>query len=101
MKKTRGACRRWRAAQTLPSIEPNVMVVATGGDKRGVGAVTLSQREAQDAAVETERTLEVRDLQMHMTDGDFRVDVSVAHRGLLLQEANTHVNRARSGSTNS
>ena len=68
MKKTRAAGGRWRTAQTLPSIRPNVMVVATGGDESGVGAVTLSQLEAQHPAIEMERTFKIRDLQMHMTD---------------------------------
>ncbi len=44
------------------------MVIATGGDESRAGAVTLGQLEAQDAAIEAERTLKVGDLEMHMAD---------------------------------
>ena len=56
------------------------MMAATGGEESCVRPVTLSQREGQLAAVKAARMLEVGDLEMRKTDGDFRVDLFVAPR---------------------
>ncbi len=50
------------------------MVVAAGRDERRAGPVPHHQFEAEHAAVEPDRALEVRHFQMHVADVDARVD---------------------------
>src|SRR5207249_11754803 len=80
-----GPGRRRPAAAALPGVEADVMVVATGREERGVGSVALRELEAQHAAVEGEGPLEVRDLQVNMTDAGSGIDrpeaLWVAHDG--------------------
>jgi hypothetical protein len=58
----------------VPRIEADVMVVATGGDEGGLIPHSLPQLEAEDAAVEADRAIEIGDLQMDVTDVDARID---------------------------
>ena len=51
-----------------------MVVVVAGGDERGLVAHSLLQLEAEDADVETERALDVRDLQVDVPDVDARID---------------------------
>ena len=44
------------------------MVVAAGRDEGGLRAVALHQREAEHAAVEAERAIEIGDLQVYVAD---------------------------------
>ena len=50
------------------------MVVAARRDERRLIAELLLQLEAEDAAIEVERALEVGDLQMDMADVDARIN---------------------------
>ncbi len=50
------------------------MVVAAGGDEGGVVAPALHQLEAEDAAVEVERAVDVGDLEVDVADVDAGVD---------------------------
>jgi hypothetical protein len=51
-----------------------VVVVAAGGDEGGVGAPTLHQLEAEEAAVEVEGAVDVGDLEVDVADVDAWVD---------------------------
>ncbi len=66
-----GAGRGWLAAERLPGVEADVVVVAAGGEEGGGVAHALRDVEAEDAVVEGERAVEVRDAK-----------VDVAHAGL-------------------
>jgi hypothetical protein len=44
------------------------MMVAAGGNERGLIAVALRQFEAQHTAIEAERALEISDLEVDVTD---------------------------------
>ena len=70
----RGAGRGRLAAEALPGVEADMVVVAAGRDEGGLGAVFLHQREAEHPAVEGERAIEVGHLQMDMADLRARVD---------------------------
>ena len=50
------------------------MVVSAGADEGGRVAVALHHLESEDVAVEGERTIEVRDLEVHVSDVDPRID---------------------------
>src|SRR5688500_10179575 len=79
MKKPGGA-RGWRrTTQTFPCVESNVMVVAASGNECRAAAIALRQLEAQHATVKAKRALKVSDLEMNMTNSDFRVDLFIAH----------------------
>ena len=62
------------AALALPGIEADVVVVVAGGDERGVPAVARLELEAEHAAIEGERPLDVGDLEVGVADADARVD---------------------------
>jgi hypothetical protein len=51
-----------------------VVVVSPGGDESGLVAVPLHLVEAQNVAVETERAVDVRHLEVDVPDVDARVD---------------------------
>lgn len=55
-------------AEAFPRVESDVVMIPAGGDKRSLRAVALHQLEAEDAAVEAERAVEISDLQVHMAD---------------------------------
>ena len=62
MEEAGGAWRWRRAAPALPGVETNMMVIAAGRDEGGLLTVALFQLEAEHAAVEGERAVEVGDL---------------------------------------
>src|SRR5713101_5561691 len=64
---------RRRSAQTLPGVERDVMMIAAGRDEGGAAA-PLRELEAEHAAIELQRPLEIGDLQMHMADPDPAID---------------------------
>ena len=68
------AGRRRVAALALPGVEADVVMVVAGGDEGGVLAVARLQREAEDAAIEGERPLDVGDLEVGVADADARID---------------------------
>jgi hypothetical protein len=72
--KARRATRRWLSAAALPRIEPDVMVVATGAEKGGARAHALGYVESQHPLVESQRSIEIRNLQVHVANIDAGVD---------------------------
>jgi hypothetical protein len=70
MIEARGLSRRRRTASALPSIQPNVMMIAASGQKGGAAPVKLRDLKAQDVAIESEGAIEIGDLQMDVADGD-------------------------------
>src|ERR1043165_607402 len=65
------------AAETLPRVEADVVVIATGGEEgRGV-AEALRELEAEDVAIEADGAFEVGDLEVGVADADFGVDGGV------------------------
>src|SRR5690348_339338 len=65
---------RGPAALRLPRVQSDVVVVAAGGDERGLLAVAGEDVEPQDADVEAERALEVGHLQVHVPDVHAGID---------------------------
>jgi len=61
------AGRRRTAAEALPRVEPEMVVVAAGRDERRLRPETLREFEPEDAAIEIERALQIRDLQMDVS----------------------------------
>ena len=74
MVQARGPRRRRRPAQALPGVQPDVVVVAARRDERRLRAVPLGDLEAEDAAVEPQRPLQVGDLQVDVADADLGID---------------------------
>src|SRR5439155_20744136 len=70
--------RRRRSAPRLPGVEAEVMVIAAGRDERSLVAHALRHVETENVAIEGERPVDVRDLEVDVADVDARVD---AHRG--------------------
>ncbi len=50
----------------FPGVETNVVVISARRNEGCVAAVALGQLETEHAAVKPERTLKIRDLQVHM-----------------------------------
>ena len=70
-----GRARRRRcAAPRLPGVEPDVVVIAAGGDERGVRRPCAGELEAEHAAVEIERPVDVGHLEVDVADVGARVD---------------------------
>ena len=71
-----------------------MVVVAAGGNERGLRAVPLGELETEDVAVERERPREVGDLEMHVADARSRVDaVHGARVGLAVRKTNAGAGR--------
>ena len=62
------AGRRRRAALALPGVEADVVVIAAGRDEGRLRAHALHQLEAEHAAIEGERAVEVGDLEVDVAD---------------------------------
>ena len=73
MVKAGGAGGGRRAAEALPGVEPDMVVIAAGGDE-GRARPAGGHRETQHAAIEIERPLQVGDLQVDMADAHPRID---------------------------
>ena len=71
---TRVPGRRRRAAERLPGVEPDVVVVAAGADERSLLAVARLELEPEHTAPESERALEVGHLQVDVADVDAWID---------------------------
>jgi hypothetical protein len=56
------------AAFAFPGVETDVVMIAAGGDERGVRAQALHQLEAEHAAIEAKCAVEIGDLEMDMPD---------------------------------
>lgn len=70
------------AAKTLPGIKSDVMVVPTGGEKCGRVSKPLRDLQTQNAMIEIEGAIEVRDLKMDMPHSDLGMDGRLAHTEL-------------------
>ena len=68
------AGRRRLPAGALPGVQPDMVMIAAGRDEGRLRPVALHQLEAEHAAIESERTIKIRDLQMHMADADTGID---------------------------
>lgn len=69
------AARRWGwCVLRVPSVEADVMVVATSRDEGGLIANPLLQLEAQGVAVERERPIQIGYLQVNVADVDAGID---------------------------
>src|SRR3954447_20715182 len=79
---------RWRrrAALRLPRVQPEVVVVAARGDEGRLLAVAMLELEAEHAAVEVERAVDVGDLQVHVPDVHARIDRASVHAAIVLRE---------------
>ena len=62
------------AAFRLPRVQADVVVVAAGGDERGLVAVAEHQLEAEHALVEGERAVDVAHLEVNVADVNARID---------------------------
>ena len=51
-----------------------MMMIAAGGQERGLSPKALLQLEAEHAAIKGERAIEIGDLQMNMADANARID---------------------------
>ena len=70
-----GRAGRWRRATLgLPGVEPDVVVIAAGGDERRLVAHPSLLLEAEHVTPEAERAVEVGHLQMDMADVESGVD---------------------------
>lgn len=63
-----GARGGWTAAEAFPGVQADVMMIAARRDEGRLRAEALHQREAEHAAIERQRTLQIRDLEMDMAD---------------------------------
>jgi hypothetical protein len=57
-------------ARGFPGVQPDVVVIATGGDERCFLAHTRLKLEPEDATVKIERAVEVGDLEVDVADDD-------------------------------
>ena len=62
------ARRRRRAAKAFPGIQAQMMMVATCRNKGRLVAISRLQLESQNAAIEIQRFLDIRNLQVHMAN---------------------------------
>src|SRR5215218_9255798 len=74
MEETGRVARRRRRAFRLPRAQTDVVVIPAGSDERRLLAVAVHHLEAEDAAVEADRTLEVADLEVNVSDVDAGID---------------------------
>ena len=63
-----GARGGWAAVEAFPGIQADVMMIAARRNEGRLRAEALHQREAEHAAIERQRTLQIRDLEMDMAD---------------------------------
>jgi hypothetical protein len=81
-----GAGGRGRATPTLPGVQADVVVIATGREK-GRGAHVEEQIETQQVAIEADRPPKIGDPEMHMPDAGFCWDGTMGHRNLQIESA--------------
>src|SRR5262245_8659699 len=68
--KAGAAGRRGRTAAALPGVEADMVVVSASRYEGRLMAVALGQRESKHAAIECERAVEIRDLEVDVPDLD-------------------------------
>src|SRR5260370_26455178 len=74
MVETGAAARRRRTATALPGIEADMVVIAAGRNEGCLAATALGQRESEHAAVEGQRPVEIRDLEVDVAYPDGSID---------------------------
>src|SRR5262249_715836 len=87
MVEARGTRRWWIAAAAFPRIEPDVMVIAAGGNKCCLRSPALHQLEAERAAIEVQRAINIGDLEMDMANANAGVNGSYTHSARLCGES--------------
>src|SRR6185295_4464999 len=64
---------RWRRTiLTIPRVQPNVMMIATGRNKHSAIAIILHYIKAEDVTIEFQCSFKVSHLKMNMTDSCLR-----------------------------
>ena len=81
------------AALALPGVEPDVVVVAAGGEECGAVTQALRHLEAEHVAIEADGALEVGDLEVDVTDARAGFD---GRPPLRLRHAREHTDRGGS-----
>jgi len=64
----------------LPGIQAKMMMITSGGNKCGLIAILLHQLEAQQVAVEIQRSVEVGYLEVYMADAGVGGDLIIFHK---------------------
>ena len=64
----RASGRRRFATQTFPRVEADMVVIATGGNKCSLTSESLRKLKSENATVEIQCALKIRNLQMDVTD---------------------------------
>ena len=59
---------------TFPRVQPDMMMITTGGEERGLASVTLREFKSEHIAIKRNCALKVGNLQMNMSDADVRVN---------------------------
>src|SRR5215217_5748093 len=68
-----GRPRRWRdSALALPGIEPDVVMISTGREKRGLVTEASDELETETASIEVDRAIEISHLEVDMADAGSR-----------------------------
>ena len=74
VKQPGGARRRRMAAFAFPGVQSDMVVIAAGRNERRAGTHSLHDLEAEHAAIESQRAIEIGDLEMNMPDARSRDD---------------------------
>src|SRR5262249_49188030 len=82
MVKTGAARRRGRSAQTLPRIEPKVMMIPSGRYEGRAGP-TGGERKTQHPTIKIQRSLQVCNLQVDMANPHPWIDGGHLQRGIV------------------
>ena len=73
---------RLRCAAAGPGIQSDVMMVATGREEHGVGAVARRDFKAQGVTVKAQRAIQITYREMHVADSGSRIDAHVVSKTL-------------------
>jgi hypothetical protein len=87
MKQAGRSLGRWRTTETFPSVETDVMVIASGRKKRRPAPPLLSEVEGQDATVEIQRAFEVGHFEVNMANANAAIDRVAIHTHLYVTSA--------------
>lgn len=79
MEKAGAAWRRRLAIRALPCVESNVVMIAARGEKGAAAAIPLRQLKAEHIPVKSNRALQIRDLEMDMSDACSGINCAVIH----------------------
>ena len=76
VKQPRAAARRRVAAETLPSVQSDVMMIAARRDESGLLSISPRELKAEHAAGKLKRALEIGHPQVNVADADAGMDGS-------------------------